>query len=325
MDTRLFYQKENLYTLIRSNTACSLLHAAGRAHAEHQKNALGSQSLLMATNEPGSVLQTCTTNGQTHSLSYSAYGDAAVDMPVTPMMMFNCQWYEPLTGCYPLGNGYRMFSPQLMRFCSADSLSPFDAGGINTYAYCSGDPINKTDPSGRMRNPTFKVPLPRPRPSTPQSRFTHPSQTAQSSLRHDIQPQQHSARDVHESYFLNRKPVSPVKARKARIKRLKQLYKRTVELRPLDTHETDIEALTSERWRIFEMGVHLDINGDTEAAAFAWGYAHHLSPLTTDERLKIGLNNHPEIHAEIYKPPSFYEGAHTRQLIGRLASRLRAK
>ena len=36
-----------------------------------------------------------------------------------------------------------------MRFNSPDQLSPFDAGGLNAYAYCSGDPVNRSDPSGR--------------------------------------------------------------------------------------------------------------------------------------------------------------------------------
>lgn len=57
---------------------------------------------------------------------------------------------DPTTGAYHLGNGYRAYSPTLMRFTCPDSLSPFGAGGINPYAYCAGDPVNRADPSGRL-------------------------------------------------------------------------------------------------------------------------------------------------------------------------------
>lgn len=57
---------------------------------------------------------------------------------------------DAVSGVYHLGNGYRGYSPTLMRFTSPDSLSPFGGGGINPYAYCVGDPINRTDPSGHL-------------------------------------------------------------------------------------------------------------------------------------------------------------------------------
>ncbi|EGH65727.1 hypothetical protein PSYAC_12586, partial [Pseudomonas syringae pv. actinidiae str. M302091] len=57
---------------------------------------------------------------------------------------------DPVTGHYLLGNGYRAFNPMLMRFNSPDSLSPFGEGGLNAYAYCAGDPVNRVDPSGHM-------------------------------------------------------------------------------------------------------------------------------------------------------------------------------
>jgi len=40
-----------------------------------------------------------------------------------------------------------------MMFLSPDPLSPFGEGGINPYAYCSGDPINFRDPSGLVEAP----------------------------------------------------------------------------------------------------------------------------------------------------------------------------
>ncbi|RMU75656.1 hypothetical protein ALP24_200133 [Pseudomonas syringae pv. aptata] len=35
-----------------------------------------------------------------------------------------------------------------MRFNSPDSMSPFGKGGMNAYAYCAGDPVNRSDPTG---------------------------------------------------------------------------------------------------------------------------------------------------------------------------------
>ncbi|WP_427183331.1 RHS repeat-associated core domain-containing protein [Bordetella bronchialis] len=57
---------------------------------------------------------------------------------------------DPITAAYPLGNGYRWFVSALMRFNARDDLSPFGPGGINPYAYCTGDPVNYGDPSGHI-------------------------------------------------------------------------------------------------------------------------------------------------------------------------------
>ena len=44
-----------------------------------------------------------------------------------------------------------------MRFNSPDTLSPFGKGGINAYAYCAGDPVNRSDPSGRFWGVNWKT------------------------------------------------------------------------------------------------------------------------------------------------------------------------
>ncbi|WP_081742216.1 RHS repeat-associated core domain-containing protein [Pseudomonas sp. FGI182] len=80
--------------------------------------------------------------------AYSPYG--AMNAALAPGPAFCGQYRDPLTGNYPLGTGHRFYSPTLMRFLSPDSLSPFGRGGINVYAYCGGEPVNRHDPTGRF-------------------------------------------------------------------------------------------------------------------------------------------------------------------------------
>ncbi|WP_116138741.1 RHS repeat-associated core domain-containing protein [Trinickia diaoshuihuensis] len=61
---------------------------------------------------------------------------------------FTGAYGDPAIGGYPLGNGYRWYLPSLMRFNAPDGESPFDAGGLNPYAYCAADPVNRADPDG---------------------------------------------------------------------------------------------------------------------------------------------------------------------------------
>lgn len=80
--------------------------------------------------------------------TYSPYGYAPSGPG--PLTAFAGQRHDPLTACYYLGNGHRLYGSGLMRFLSPDHLSPFGQGGINTYGYCAGDPVNNIDPSGRF-------------------------------------------------------------------------------------------------------------------------------------------------------------------------------
>lgn len=50
-----------------------------------------------------------------------------------------------------------------MRFHRPDSMSPMGAGGLNCYAYCGGDPVNHTDPSGHMKLPQVRLQSIRPK------------------------------------------------------------------------------------------------------------------------------------------------------------------
>jgi RHS repeat-associated protein len=79
---------------------------------------------------------------------YTAHGHRSAQMTPTGRLGFNGALTEANTGWQLLGNGYRAYNPVLMRFHSPDSLSPFGEGGLNAYAYCKGDPVNFTDPTG---------------------------------------------------------------------------------------------------------------------------------------------------------------------------------
>ncbi|WP_129931987.1 MULTISPECIES: RHS repeat-associated core domain-containing protein [unclassified Pseudomonas] len=82
------------------------------------------------------------------SFQYTCYGASAKPGNIY-VLGFTGAPRDIWTGCYLLGNGKRTYNPNLMRFLSPDSLSPFSKGGINAYAYCSADPINRLDHSGQ--------------------------------------------------------------------------------------------------------------------------------------------------------------------------------
>jgi len=79
-------------------------------------------------------------------LAFTPYGYTAL---VPSELGFNGE-YRNTFGLYVLGQGYRHYSPSLARFMTPDMLSPLYEGGLNAYAYCLGDPINHTDPSGHI-------------------------------------------------------------------------------------------------------------------------------------------------------------------------------
>ncbi|MBC3496610.1 RHS repeat-associated core domain-containing protein [Pseudomonas sp. SWRI100] len=102
---------------------------------------------LLAVENGGSVLR-LNAPQKTEVHTFTTYGYDPTLPSSSTVLGFNAERLDTGSESYVLGNGYRVFSPILMRFLSPDSLSPFDDGGINAYAYCSGDPINHLDPSG---------------------------------------------------------------------------------------------------------------------------------------------------------------------------------
>lgn len=102
---------------------------------------------LLATTASQTVLRQARL-GVIQGFAYSPYGWRPCGVDTTAG--FNGQRLEPATGGYMLGNGHRLYNPVLMRFTRPDGLSPFGKGGVNAYAYCEGDPVNRIDPDGEF-------------------------------------------------------------------------------------------------------------------------------------------------------------------------------
>ncbi|HGJ5905262.1 MAG TPA: RHS repeat-associated core domain-containing protein [Arsenophonus nasoniae] len=140
----LYYQGQELVNEVTDGQARRFIKAGHQCLGVSDDSGL----TLTATDSHASVLWSQGGHhpaGKRHN--WSAYGSGESS---DGLLGFNGERPDPYSGVYHLGNGYRAYSPVLMRFTCPDDLSPFGAGGINAYAYCAGDPINHTDPSGHL-------------------------------------------------------------------------------------------------------------------------------------------------------------------------------
>lgn len=82
------------------------------------------------------------------NIAYDLYGVLFSEQVIRCHLRFNGELREPALTAYALGAGNRLYNPILMRFHTPDPESPMEAGGLNSYAYCGGDPLNRIDPDG---------------------------------------------------------------------------------------------------------------------------------------------------------------------------------
>ncbi|SDB12048.1 RHS repeat-associated core domain-containing protein [Pseudomonas sp. NFACC13-1] len=155
--TQRFYQNNELVNEIDSEAQLTIVRNGEQPLAQRLSVIGVTETTLLATDQQRSPL-TAVTDADLQRMAYTAYGHRTGESGLSSLLGFNGERPEPITGHYLLGQGNRAFNPVLMRFNSPDELSPFGEGGINAYAYCKGDPINRYDPSGH-----FPI---RPRPST---------------------------------------------------------------------------------------------------------------------------------------------------------------
>ncbi|WP_123357570.1 RHS repeat-associated core domain-containing protein [Pseudomonas frederiksbergensis] len=152
------YQYDALNRLIASTPLAQTTEIQGaeqRSIMQHEDQLLAQQqrqsgpveTCLLVTDQQSSVLNVLAA-ARRNPLAYTPYGHRHPENGLLSLLGFNGERPDPVTGCYLLGNGYRAFNPVLMRFNSPDSWSPFGEGGLNAYAYCVGDPVNRGDPTG---------------------------------------------------------------------------------------------------------------------------------------------------------------------------------
>ncbi|CAI8799126.1 RHS repeat-associated core domain-containing protein [Pseudomonas sp. IT-P4] len=147
--TRRFYLKDRLATEIQDAMQRSIMQHDDQLLAQQQRQSGARETCLLATDQQRSVLNVLDV-ARPHPLAYSPYGHRPAESGLLSLLGFNGERPDPVTGCYLLGNGYRAFNPVLMRFNSPDSWSPFGVGRVNAYAYCSGDPRNRSDSTGHF-------------------------------------------------------------------------------------------------------------------------------------------------------------------------------
>ncbi|EJN21695.1 RHS repeat-associated core domain protein-containing protein [Pseudomonas sp. GM78] len=143
-----FYCKSRLATETQGALRFSIIQHDDHLLAQQQREGDLIGTVLLVTAQERSVLNALKHNHQPQPANYSPYGHSRFEHGLLSLLGFNGERRDPVTGHYLLGNGYRAFNPVLMRFNSPDSWSPFGKGGLNAYAYCLGDPVNQTDPTG---------------------------------------------------------------------------------------------------------------------------------------------------------------------------------
>jgi len=145
-----FYCKSRLANEIQGALRNTIFQSGDQVLGQQQRHGDSIDVALLATDQQRSVLQTLQKDNLPQPIAYSPYGHHRAESGLSSLLGFNGERADPVTGHYLLGNGYRAFNPVLMRFNSPDSWSPFGKGGLNAYAYCVGNPIGRTDPTGHV-------------------------------------------------------------------------------------------------------------------------------------------------------------------------------
>lgn len=147
----MVYAGDHLDRLVQGSRKLRYFNAGGQVQARTG----GVEGPQLHLNDGAGTVRGVVEPGQASvQRHYAPYGEGQVvpqdgnvrSMADLQLPAFNGERLDAAVGLYHLGA--RAYDPRLMVFLSVDPLAPFDEGGINSYAYCAGNPINLIDPSG---------------------------------------------------------------------------------------------------------------------------------------------------------------------------------
>lgn len=144
---KVFYQNNRLGLIVDGSAISRFVGAGGVLLACNDSHEVS----IFAIDSAGSVLSKQKPSESRSQFVYGAYGFCHALIYNKPDIGFKGEALDIISSGYLLGRGERLYLPSIMRFSSCDKLSLFASDEYNGYAFCSGDPINFSDPSGRAR------------------------------------------------------------------------------------------------------------------------------------------------------------------------------
>ncbi|WP_158541411.1 MULTISPECIES: RHS repeat-associated core domain-containing protein [unclassified Pseudomonas] len=142
--TRDFFSADQLTHKRTDDNRVQLIGDMGALFAVSNITDSVRQTILVGTDAQGSVRLEA--DSELRIRRYTAHG-AETSASDHVAFGYAGEQREPVSGWYVPG-GNRPYDPVLMCFLAPDSHSPFGPGGINAYAWCAGDPVNRVDPDG---------------------------------------------------------------------------------------------------------------------------------------------------------------------------------
>ena len=147
--TTYFYRNADCVSALGTSQRLTIFRDGARVLAFQARESERSKTHVTACDAHHSLVSNSAAVPGTMAFDAYGYSSSGESLPVA----FKGERFDAISGCYWLGMGYRAYLPILRRFDSPDDASPFARGGINAYAFVSGDPVNFGDPTGRWRRP----------------------------------------------------------------------------------------------------------------------------------------------------------------------------